>query len=204
MQGAGSVVAANHIYNVSPKDGTELGLFAGNITIDPLMGSTQHKYDARKFNWIGAPSSDSNVCLSSPSSPFKTIDDVIAREMVTGTSGTSTYDFPVVLNNVIGREVQAGEGLCRQRRAAARHGARRDRRLLRRRLQFHARRRPRRWPRQHSGADRARQKPAHARRAVRDGLRQDARRIGRSSAWCSAGSISNGRSRRRRARRRIA
>src|SRR2546430_7844025 len=31
MQGAGSVVAANHIFNVSPKDGTELGLFAGNI-----------------------------------------------------------------------------------------------------------------------------------------------------------------------------
>src|SRR5262249_48638634 len=47
MQGAGSVIAANHIYNVSAKDGTELGLFAGNIIIDPLMGSTQHKYDAR-------------------------------------------------------------------------------------------------------------------------------------------------------------
>src|SRR5262249_47677581 len=33
MQGAGSVIAANHIYNVLPKDGSELGLFAGNITI---------------------------------------------------------------------------------------------------------------------------------------------------------------------------
>src|SRR5262245_65220372 len=30
MQGAGSVVAANHLYNVSAKDGSELGLFAGN------------------------------------------------------------------------------------------------------------------------------------------------------------------------------
>src|SRR6476659_2774893 len=73
MQGGGSVIAANHIYNVSPKDGSELGLFAGNITIDPLIGGTQHKYDARKFNWIGAPSSDSNVCLSSAKSTFKTI-----------------------------------------------------------------------------------------------------------------------------------
>ena len=36
MQGAGSVVAANYVFNVSPKDGTELGLFAGNIVIDPL------------------------------------------------------------------------------------------------------------------------------------------------------------------------
>jgi len=110
MQGAGSVVAANHIYNVSPKDGTELGLFAGNITIDPLMGGTQHKYDARKFGWVGAPSSDSNVCLSSISSSFKSIDDVIRREMITGTSGTSTYDFPVVMNNVIGTKFKLVKG----------------------------------------------------------------------------------------------
>jgi tripartite-type tricarboxylate transporter receptor subunit TctC len=110
MQGAGSVVAANHIYNVSPKDGTELGLFAGNITIDPLMGGTQHKYDARKFGWVGAPSSDSNVCLSSISSSFKSIDDVIRREMITGTSGTSTYDFPVVMNNVIGTRFKLVKG----------------------------------------------------------------------------------------------
>jgi tripartite-type tricarboxylate transporter receptor subunit TctC len=110
MQGAGSVVAANHIYNVSPKDGTELGLFAGNITIDPLMGGTQHKYDARKFGWVGAPSSDSNVCLSSLSSSFKSIDDVLRREMITGTSGTSTYDFPVVMNNVIGTKFKLVKG----------------------------------------------------------------------------------------------
>jgi tripartite-type tricarboxylate transporter receptor subunit TctC len=110
MQGAGSVVAANHLYNVSPKDGTELGLFAGNITIDPLMGGTQHKYDARNFGWIGAPSSDSNVCLSSISSAFKSIDDVIRREMITGTSGTSTYDFPVVMNNVIGTKFKLVKG----------------------------------------------------------------------------------------------
>jgi tripartite-type tricarboxylate transporter receptor subunit TctC len=110
MQGAGSVIAANHIYNVSAKDGSELGLFAGNITIDPLIGGTQHKYDARRFNWIGAPSSDSNVCLSRPESAFKTIDDVIKREMITGTSGTSTLDFPVVMNNVIGTRFKLVKG----------------------------------------------------------------------------------------------
>src|SRR5579862_2731438 len=31
MQGAGSILAANHVFNVSPKDGSEFGLFAGNI-----------------------------------------------------------------------------------------------------------------------------------------------------------------------------
>ena len=110
MQGAGSVVAANHIYNVSAKDGSELGLFAGNITIDPLMGGTQHKYDAHKFNWIGSPAGDSNVCLSARGSSFKTLDDALAREMVIGTSGTSTLDFPVVLNNVIGTKFRLVKG----------------------------------------------------------------------------------------------
>jgi tripartite-type tricarboxylate transporter receptor subunit TctC len=110
MQGAGSVIAANYIYNVSPKDGTDLGLFAGNITIDPLLGSTQYKYDARKFRWIGAPSSDSNVCLSSLTSSFKSVDDVLKREMVTGTAGTSTYDVPMVLNNVIGTKFKLIKG----------------------------------------------------------------------------------------------
>jgi hypothetical protein len=28
MQGIGSVIAANYVFNVSPKDGLELGLFA--------------------------------------------------------------------------------------------------------------------------------------------------------------------------------
>jgi tripartite-type tricarboxylate transporter receptor subunit TctC len=110
MQGAGSVIAANHIYNVSAKDGTEVGLFAGNIIIDPLFGGTQAKYDARKFGWVGAPSSDSNVCLASPKSTFKTLDDVLAREMITGTAGTSTYDFPVVLNNVLGAKFKLIKG----------------------------------------------------------------------------------------------
>jgi tripartite-type tricarboxylate transporter receptor subunit TctC len=110
MQGAGSVIAANYVFNVSPKDGLELGLFAGNIVIDPLIGGTQYKYDARRFNWIGAPSSDSNVCLSSPKTTFKTIDDALKRDMITGAAGTSTLDFPVLMNNVIGTKFKLVKG----------------------------------------------------------------------------------------------
>jgi hypothetical protein len=87
MQGAGSVIAANYIFNVSPKDGLEIGLFAGNIVIDPLIGGTQHKYDAPAFNWIGAPSSDSNVCVASP----LTLNNVIGTKfkLVKGYAGSA-------------------------------------------------------------------------------------------------------------------
>jgi tripartite-type tricarboxylate transporter receptor subunit TctC len=110
MQGAGSVIAANYLFNVSGKEGTELGLFAGNIVIDPLIGGTQHKYEARRFNWIGAPSSDSNVCVASLKTSFRTIDDAIKREMITGAAGTSTLDFPQVMNAVIGTKFKIVKG----------------------------------------------------------------------------------------------
>src|SRR5260370_11409886 len=110
MQGAGSVLAANHIFNVSPKDGSEIGLFAGNIVVDPVIGGVPAKYDARKFNWIGAPASETNICVASPATAFKTIDDTFKTEMVTGTAGTATYDFPLVLNNVLGTTLQLVKG----------------------------------------------------------------------------------------------
>src|SRR5215831_7269259 len=99
MPGAGSVLAANHVFNVSPRDGSEIGLFAGNIVVDPVIGGVPAKYDARRFSWIGAPASETSICLASPASQFRTIDDTFTAEMITGTAGTSTYDFPVVLNN---------------------------------------------------------------------------------------------------------
>src|SRR6185312_13183375 len=38
MTGAGSLVAANYIYNVAPKDGTQIGLFARNMALLGLLG----------------------------------------------------------------------------------------------------------------------------------------------------------------------
>jgi tripartite-type tricarboxylate transporter receptor subunit TctC len=110
MQGAGSVIGANYVFNVSPKDGSEIGLFAGNILIDPLIGGTQSKYDSRAFNWIGAPAADSQVCLSSGKTTFKTLDDLFTREMIVGAAGTATLDFPLVLNNVLGTKLKIIRG----------------------------------------------------------------------------------------------
>jgi tripartite-type tricarboxylate transporter receptor subunit TctC len=55
MPGAGSLRAANYIYNTAPRDGTAFGIFARNV---PLMGLTGHnaavQFDPRKFKWIGS------------------------------------------------------------------------------------------------------------------------------------------------------
>jgi tripartite-type tricarboxylate transporter receptor subunit TctC len=110
MPGAGSMNAANHLFNVSPRDGSEIGLFAGSVAVDPVIGGVPSQYDSRKFNWIGAPAAETDVCVVSRTSPIKTFDDVFKREMVTGTAGTSTYDFPVVLNSVLGTRFKLVKG----------------------------------------------------------------------------------------------
>jgi tripartite-type tricarboxylate transporter receptor subunit TctC len=110
MPGAGSMTAANHVFNVAPRDGSEIGLFAGNIAIDPVIGGVPSQYDSRKFNWIGAPAAESDVCVAAKASAFKTFDDVFKRGMVTGAAGTSTYDFPVVLNSLLGTKFQLVKG----------------------------------------------------------------------------------------------
>jgi tripartite-type tricarboxylate transporter receptor subunit TctC len=110
MPGAGSMAAANHIFNVSPRDGSEIGLFAGNIAVDPVIGGVPSQYDARKFNWIVAPASETAVCLAGKATSFKTFDDVLARELVTGTAGTSTYDFPIVMNSLLGTKFKLVQG----------------------------------------------------------------------------------------------
>ena len=110
MPGAGSMAAANHIFNVSPRDGSEIGLFAGNIAVDPVIGGVPSQYDARKFNWIGAPASETAVCLAAKTTSFKTFDDILAHDMVTGTAGTSTYDFPIVMNSLLGTKFKLVQG----------------------------------------------------------------------------------------------
>jgi tripartite-type tricarboxylate transporter receptor subunit TctC len=102
MPGAGSMTAANHLFNLSPRDGSEIGLFAGSVAVDPVIGGAPTQYDARKFNWIGAPAAETDTCVAAKASAFKKFDDVLKREMVTGTAGTSTYDFPAVLNRLLG------------------------------------------------------------------------------------------------------
>src|SRR2546421_13094902 len=49
MPGAGSLVLANWLYNVAPKDGSAVGTIGPGTAVDPLLGSTKAEFDATKF-----------------------------------------------------------------------------------------------------------------------------------------------------------
>src|SRR5262249_24487174 len=64
MPGAGSLVLANWLYNVAPKDGTAFGMIERGTGFDPLLGSTKAQFDATKFAWLGSMNDEVSVCVA--------------------------------------------------------------------------------------------------------------------------------------------
>ena len=104
MPGAGSLVAANHLFNVAPKDGTALGLISATIPLEELLGVAGAKFKSAEFNWIGRIAPGVNMTFVKDTSPVKSIEDVYKREVILGASGRSStvFIYPAVLANVIG------------------------------------------------------------------------------------------------------
>jgi tripartite-type tricarboxylate transporter receptor subunit TctC len=104
MPGAGSKVAANHIFNVAPQDGTVLGLLAATLPLEGKLGLPGVRFDAAKFNWLGRVGSGVNVTMMRHDAPVKKIEDLLHQEATLSatTPGGPIYLFPYVLNNLIG------------------------------------------------------------------------------------------------------
>jgi tripartite-type tricarboxylate transporter receptor subunit TctC len=64
MPGAGSLRAANYLYNVAPKDGATLGVFARGMAMEPLIGTGDARFDSRKFTWLGSVTNEVSVCAT--------------------------------------------------------------------------------------------------------------------------------------------
>jgi tripartite-type tricarboxylate transporter receptor subunit TctC len=104
MPGAGSVIAANHVYNFAKPDGLTLGSINPGIYMDQLIGRKEVQYDWAKFNWIGTPEQTESVFFFRGDTPYKTIDDLRKaneppRCGSTGTAST-TYHIPKLLEEI--------------------------------------------------------------------------------------------------------
>jgi tripartite-type tricarboxylate transporter receptor subunit TctC len=106
MEGAGSLIAANHVYNKADPDGLTIGVWISGQIIRQALGDRSARFDGRKFGWIGAPSKGSPTCAIMGFTKLKTWDDVFnsKRSIRMGgvRAGTSYDDVPTILNNVAG------------------------------------------------------------------------------------------------------
>jgi len=111
MPGAAMLIAANYTYNSAPRDGTVIGHWSGPLILQQLMGNPAVQLEGRKFGWLGMPTSDSLICITTDRSGIKTAEDwrkaktrVKLGAIGPGTSGTddtkllaAATDFPLQL-----------------------------------------------------------------------------------------------------------
>jgi tripartite-type tricarboxylate transporter receptor subunit TctC len=112
MPGAGSLAAANHIYNIAPKDGTVFGTTHRFVPIMPLLEMDGAKFDASKFTYIGSSDKEIGLCIAWHESGFKSFADVQQKEMIVGTTGAGAQltTFYAALANVAGAKLKVISG----------------------------------------------------------------------------------------------
>ena len=115
MPGAGSLRATNYLYNVAPKDGLTVGLFASDMTLLGLLDQNPAvQFDPRKFTWLGSSSSlvnDTYVLIVRKDAPVKTIEDARrpgGPELVLGATaeGAAGTDVPKILRDALGLHIR--------------------------------------------------------------------------------------------------
>jgi tripartite-type tricarboxylate transporter receptor subunit TctC len=106
MTGAGSLIAANHIYKVAKPDGLTIGAFNGNQVLGQLVGAQGIAFDARKMGWLGAPGYNHDLCLLSQKTGITAADQWLASKTVFKLAGSApgatTDDVAKVLKEAIG------------------------------------------------------------------------------------------------------
>ena len=112
VPGAGSLRVANQIYNVSPKDGTAIGMINRGVPFEPLLGGKSIQFDALKMNYIGSPSIDTTVCAARKDADVQTMQDLFTKELVIGAtgSGADTQTYPEFLSRLLGMKFKIVSG----------------------------------------------------------------------------------------------
>jgi tripartite-type tricarboxylate transporter receptor subunit TctC len=115
MPGAGSLIAANYLYAIAPKDGTAFGLFARDMPLLGLLGhNTNVQFDPRKFNWLGSSSNfsdDAYVMIVRNDGPVRSIAEMRRPggpvTVLGGTAdGATGGDVPRILQEALGLNIK--------------------------------------------------------------------------------------------------
>ena len=103
MPGAGSLLAANYIYALAPKDGSVIGIITPTAPLDEKLGNPAVRYQAAKFGWIGRIGPAVNPLMVWGTQPYTSWKDALTQEITLSATGVgSTVSvYPTVLNNVM-------------------------------------------------------------------------------------------------------
>lgn len=114
MPGAGSLIAANHLYKVAKPDGLTFGTFNGNQILAQLLGAPGIEFDARKLEWIGAPGRNHDLCLLNRQTGVTSVEQWMAAKtplrLGGSAPGSTTDDAPKILKEALGLPLRLVSG----------------------------------------------------------------------------------------------
>jgi len=103
IPGAGSLIAANYLYNVSKPNGLTMAMLISGLVMEQVMGEKAMKFDLQKFQWIGAPGVGMPACVIMGFTGLKTLDDVMKskKKINFGAAGSSTREQARILRDFV-------------------------------------------------------------------------------------------------------
>jgi tripartite-type tricarboxylate transporter receptor subunit TctC len=114
MPGAGSIIAANHLFNAAPKDGTVVGNISGPIVLEQLFGAPSIQFDMAKFRYLAVPVSESYLMIVTKKPGVTKFDEVLGskgKQVSMGAIPGSTVEHaPVLARDVLGANLKVVSG----------------------------------------------------------------------------------------------
>jgi tripartite-type tricarboxylate transporter receptor subunit TctC len=104
MPGAGSLKAANYLYEVAPRDGTALGVVVESTALEQALANPAAQYDAAKFTYVGRVATSNNIFMMWQGAKVQSIEDAKrAVALLAGTGpGSIAETIPKLTNALLG------------------------------------------------------------------------------------------------------
>jgi tripartite-type tricarboxylate transporter receptor subunit TctC len=110
MAGAGSIIAANHMFNAAPKDGTVIGNISGPIILEQLFGNPAVQFDMGKFRYLAVPVSETYVFIVTKKPSIAKFDEILGpngkQVTVGGIPGSTVEHAPVLARDLLGANLK--------------------------------------------------------------------------------------------------
>jgi tripartite-type tricarboxylate transporter receptor subunit TctC len=111
LPAAGGMVMTNQLYSQGPRDGTVIGAPINGIPTAPMLQAGA-QFDASKLNWIGSLMREASLAFIWHTVPVSHVTELASKEVLIGTTTVSTtmYDFPLLLNDLLGYKFKLVRG----------------------------------------------------------------------------------------------
>jgi tripartite-type tricarboxylate transporter receptor subunit TctC len=112
MPGAGTLRAANYIYDVAPKDGTAIGIVTETLALEQVTSNPSVQYDAARFNWVGRMASSNNVHIQWHTAKVQSVEEAKTTETAVAAAGAGNISetIPTLLNRTLGTKFKVISG----------------------------------------------------------------------------------------------